>query len=445
MFEVKVITKSKITIDSIEANNNLYEHIEGVAKLYRISSENISLTDKFETFRFLPIERTNLLFVIAIPQECSEEGFITYIGSLIQSVRSILFIEEPETKFTKAIIHLDSQDSADNFYYHFNTKNFPENKSEFFFCVFIKQILFQENESISTEENSSLINEMSTCPLCIERIENSSSGIETLLGLYPCDRWMNYKKNCKVCSKFALLSELKCEKCNKKKSLWCCLVCGEIGCNRYQEQHAMNHYKTTHHRYSIELDTQRIWDYMTDAWIHRVINSNEGSNTILLDDIDNKKEPSTKEFLTRMENVIEEYNKVLSAQLDVQRKFYETEIEKIEQSYSSRYKDNITKLNLLQDEINSKNYKMKLNEKLYKECIKKSSQQDKKMNEIQKGIEFNNVCIQEIKKDNEKAKQGVVISKLKEEKTKILNLKKERKKQLQQEIEVLYKDLSEMK
>ena len=129
MFEVKVITKSKITIDSIEANNNLYEHIEGVAKLYRISSENISLTDKFETFRFLPIERTNLLFVIAIPQECSEEGFITYIGSLIQSVRSILFIEEPETKFTKAIIHLDSQDSADNFYYHFNTKNFPENKS----------------------------------------------------------------------------------------------------------------------------------------------------------------------------------------------------------------------------------------------------------------------------------------------------------------------------
>ena len=67
------------------------------------------------------------------------------------------------------------------------------------------------------------------------------------------------------------------------------------------------------------------------------------------------------------------------------------------------------------------------------------------MNEIQKRIEFNNVCIQEIKKDNEKAKQGVVISKLKEEKTKILNLKKERKKQLQQELEVLYKDLSEMK
>ena len=125
--------------------------------------------------------------------------------------------------------------------------------------------IFQEkddDENCSNEVINSHINEMSTCPLCIERIENSSSGIETLLNLYPCERWMNYKKKCKVCSSFGLLSELKCEKCNNNKSLWCCLVCGYIGCNRYQEQHAMNHYKTTHHRYSIELNTQRIWDYL---------------------------------------------------------------------------------------------------------------------------------------------------------------------------------------
>ena len=448
MFEAKIITASKCNIETIEEKNNLYEHIEGKAKLYRISSDSISLTDKFETFRFLPIERTNFIFVIAIPEECSEESFITYLGSLIQTIKSILFIVESETKFRRAIIHFDTQDSADNFYYQFNTKNFPQNKSEFFYCAFIKNIIFQEkddDENCSNEVINSHINEMSTCPLCIERIENSSSGIETLLNLYPCERWMNYKKKCKVCSSFGLLSELKCEKCNNNKSLWCCLVCGYIGCNRYQEQHAMNHYKTTHHRYSIELNTQRIWDYLTDSWIHRVINSNEGSNTILLDDHENKDEPSTKEFLTRMENVIEEYNKVLSAQLEVQRKFYEAEIEKIEQSYSQNYKDNITKLNLIRDEINRKNYKMKLNDKLSKECIKKSSQQDKKMIEIKKGIEFNNVCIQEIQKDNEKAKKGVIINKVREEKQKILNSKIEKKKQMQKELEFLYEELSKTK
>ena len=132
MFEAKIITASKCNIETIEEKNNLYEHIEGKAKLYRISSDSISLTDKFETFRFLPIERTNFIFVIAIPEECSEESFITYLGSLIQTIKSILFIVESETKFRRAIIHFDTQDSADNFYYQFNTKNFPQNKSEFF-------------------------------------------------------------------------------------------------------------------------------------------------------------------------------------------------------------------------------------------------------------------------------------------------------------------------
>ena len=139
MFQLSIITKSQKNLESIEKNNIFYDNIEGEVKLFRIPSENISLTDKFETFRFLPISRTNLIFVIAIPENFTYENVINYFGKEIEKIKGILFINS-QYKFTSLIIHFNNQDSADNFYYQFKTKNYPENKSEFLYCVFISKI-----------------------------------------------------------------------------------------------------------------------------------------------------------------------------------------------------------------------------------------------------------------------------------------------------------------
>ncbi len=40
---------------------NLFETISGHSQLMRVKSENISLTDKYEFFRFLPIKRNNIV------------------------------------------------------------------------------------------------------------------------------------------------------------------------------------------------------------------------------------------------------------------------------------------------------------------------------------------------------------------------------------------------
>jgi hypothetical protein len=52
--------------------------------------------------------------------------------------------------------------------------------------------------------------------------------------------------------------------------LWMCMVCGHIGCGRYQKSHAVRHYELSSHRYAIELQNQYVWDYGTDGYIHRV-------------------------------------------------------------------------------------------------------------------------------------------------------------------------------
>jgi BRCA1-associated protein len=52
-----------------------------------------------------------------------------------------------------------------------------------------------------------------------------------------------------------------CHSLNKKN--WC----------RYKGGHAIRHWKETQHCYSLELDTQRVWDYVGDNYVHRLIQS----------------------------------------------------------------------------------------------------------------------------------------------------------------------------
>ena len=40
--------------------------------------------------------------------------------------------------------------------------------------------------------------------------------------------------------------------------LWICLICGHVGCGRYREGHAIDHWKGSHHCYALELETQRV-------------------------------------------------------------------------------------------------------------------------------------------------------------------------------------------
>lgn len=48
------------------------------------------------------------------------------------------------------------------------------------------------------------------------------------------------------------------------------LVCQMIS---YKEGHAVNHWKESQHCYSLDLETQRVWDYVGDGYVHRLIQS----------------------------------------------------------------------------------------------------------------------------------------------------------------------------
>ena len=450
MFDLKVIIlNEKEQKSESKDNNNLLQYIEANIELYKLNSNSLSLTNKIETFRFLPINRTKSLFLISLPEEVSLDYFVSYIGKEIEKINSITLITEPKTKFRSLIIKFFEQDMADNFYYNYKVKSIKENKSEFLYFVFLRNIIYSDNKNqitinIKKEKEEYLQYQIPTCPLCLEKIEVSNCGIETVLGIFPCERWTNYKLSCKVCSKLSpsIISLLNCEKCKNNSSLWCCLICGNIGCSRYQNGHAVEHFKETKHRYSLELESQRIWDYSLDKWVHRVILGQSSSPINLEEEEENGGNNLTaQQFYIKMESIINEYNKVLASQLEVQRKYYEKEMDNLEENYSSKNKEIKNKFNELKEKIEEKKKKINSNNKFIKDCNKKINHLDKKAKEIQEKIEFNNICIKDLEKDNSKDQKSEELTESQKKKMAILEQKIKKKNEIEKYIEERYKIL----
>jgi BRCA1-associated protein len=80
------------------------------------------------------------------------------------------------------------------------------------------------------------------------------------------DTWVGVQ--CKTCN---LPEKLNCENCGLSDNLWTCLICGFVGCGRYYAKHAVSHNYETRHQFAQEISSQRIWNYIGDNYVHRMI------------------------------------------------------------------------------------------------------------------------------------------------------------------------------
>ena len=84
------------------------------------------------------------------------------------------------------------------------------------------------------------------------------------------------------------LPEQSCLECGGRADLWICLICGHVGCGRYEQKHAyelvadgqlaltLRHFMATSHTFSLQVGTQRVWDYAGDNYVHRLIAGKDG-------------------------------------------------------------------------------------------------------------------------------------------------------------------------
>jgi BRCA1-associated protein len=56
-------------------------------------------------------------------------------------------------------------------------------------------------------------------------------------------------------------------------SHFACLAKCTSGCSRYVGGHAHAHFSETGHTFSLNISTQKVWDYAGDGYVHRLVAS----------------------------------------------------------------------------------------------------------------------------------------------------------------------------
>ena len=132
--------------------------------------------------------------------------------------------------------------------------------------------------------------ELPSCAVCLERLDPSVSGVYTLLCTHSFHsgclrRWQD--SSCPVCRHVQEESTeggTACERCGTQEKVWICLVCGHVGCGRYGCGAGLLHNEQTCHNFAMELETQRVWDYAGDNYVHRLIQNKVDGKLVELPD-----------------------------------------------------------------------------------------------------------------------------------------------------------------
>lgn len=110
------------------------------------------------------------------------------------------------------------------------------------------------------------------------------------------------------------------------------LICGHLGCGRYDEAHAFAHFQQTSHTFAMDVKTQAIWDYINDDWVHRLIQNKAENSRGNTKEATKPQEDRSEGTLSKsdLEDMSFEYAGMLKAQLDSQRTYYEEQVDRAE-------------------------------------------------------------------------------------------------------------------
>ncbi|KAM0010794.1 putative transcription factor C2H2 family [Helianthus debilis subsp. tardiflorus] len=351
-FRPSSISKLPITTDvgdSSTSSSNAY-----VTQAFPFSSGNprieetrgvmhLFLDDAVSSASNLPVGRSPLICVLGVPNHMTYADFCQFCGSFIHHVLEMRVVRNDgmENRYS-ILVTFDDQNSTDAFHKHFNGRRFSSLETES--CRVLFTVDVQYTRLIEHTQTSLASTEQPSCPVCLERLDQDMSGILTTMcnHSFHCScisKWTD--SSCPVCRYCQQQPEKsKCLICQTSENVWICLLCGFVGCGRYKEGHAIKHWKETQHCYSLELETQRVWDYVGDNYVHRLIQSKTDGKLVELnhhtehfDDCGCGTDPGFSEALlnSRVESIVSEYNELLTTQLEDQKLYYESLLQEFEE------------------------------------------------------------------------------------------------------------------
>ncbi|XP_012279850.1 BRCA1-associated protein [Orussus abietinus] len=302
-------------------------------------------------------ERSHTICILSVPATMTCHDLLTFTAACHQDIKHFRILRDSSPNQYMSLITFRSAVAASEFYETFN--GVPYNSLEpdvVCHLVFVSRVEVADN-GMSLAGHT----ELPSCPVCLERMDESVDGILTVLCNHTfhssCLRkWGDM--TCPVC-RYAQtpepLADSHCMECvvgTSTEALWICLICGHIGCSRYHHGHAFEHYQDTHHCYAMQLGNNRVWDYVGDNFVHRLLQDKDGKM------VEGGREPTKSEGAAvdeKVDSVQLEFTYLLTSQLETQRQYFEERLNRLEQRTVSETAELRDKL----DQIVEENTKFK--------------------------------------------------------------------------------------
>ncbi|KAB5518821.1 hypothetical protein GE09DRAFT_977876 [Coniochaeta sp. 2T2.1] len=327
-----------------------------------------------------------ILCIPAVPSYLSPSDFLGFVGEKWRGdVSHYRMVMTGRMNRYMVLMKFRDRWRAQDWRKEFDGKVFNSMEPEICHVTFIKSITFEtpsQPKPNTASSSAALVNslkpfppptpnltELPTCPVCLERMDDTA-GLMTILcqHVFHCTCLQTWKgSGCPVCraTNPSLLAPSSssdanqqnpydpenpyaqpfghgvsnlCSVCDCADDLWICLICGNVGCGRYKGGHAKEHWKDTAHSFSLELETQHVWDYAGDCWVHRLIRDKGDGKVVELpsnerDSGGNRQSGDAVvvgEVVPRakLDSIGMEYTHLLTSQLESQRVYFEEMVSK---------------------------------------------------------------------------------------------------------------------
>ncbi|TMS35170.1 hypothetical protein L596_002624 [Steinernema carpocapsae] len=376
-------SQSSVTSSSVKSNIEL-PPLDKVTQSYFCGNPSVEKTTGLLHFykqsanEAVVDDEITMLCMLGVPASVTCRDLMEFVSPMMDKISEIKIIRDSTPNQYMVLLKMKSHTDACAFYCEFNDGPFfavenPEHRCR---LVFVERV-----ESVGAENAGSLpfsgLTELPTCAVCLERMDDD---VLTIL----CNHSFHAKClkqcseiTCPVCRYLQTPEVTQCQTCtdcDKTTDLWMCMVCGNIGCGRYAEAHAYQHFLKTNHTYTIEVGGDKVWDYVGDNYVHRLIQVGSDNKFVEIEGQNCATEGSGK----NVESLQVEYVCLLTNQLEAQRHYFEDRLRVVEQSFKEKDMDIQIKISNAMAEIRNLKEENEGMKKKVKELSQEKSSLEKK-------------------------------------------------------------------
>lgn len=328
---------------SFSSGNPFVEVTRGILHLYK---ENKATPLSEEA------ERSDLICLLGVPVTMTTHDLIQFTAPVADDIENMRIIRDTNASNQyMVLIKFRNQKSADNFYKTYNGAAFNSIEPELCHVVFVQKVETMKEDDHRLTQPWAGMTELPTCPVCLEKMDESVEGILTILCNHSFHgdclvKWGDTScPVCRYCQTPEPLPQNSCFECSASNepsahmrsddSLWICLICGHIGCGRYVEGHAYKHYCETQHTYAMQLGNNRVWDYAGDNYVHRLLQNKSDGKMV---EVEGNRD-SSRAADEKIDAVQLEYTYLLTNQLENQRRYFEDTMARMDKEANDRMRD----------------------------------------------------------------------------------------------------------